>query len=406
MLLHCSSDLPDGWEFQEIRTLEQIEAIRSLWQDMHSAESRPVLESDIDRYVSVLKASKETKPYVLVLRQNNQPRAMVVGRLGTEKLPLRFGYKTIMKPTIKCLSIIYGGVLGQPDEQVSSMVIRGLMGILRQGEMGGIGFNHLRIDSPFYQQIRRITPFLCRNHFPVIDFHGRMLLPENMDAFFQKLPKKHRANLRRTIRNFKDTYQHSIKLVESGEDMDIDCMSCDVEKISIKTYQNALNASFSKNSLTQSILETDTKLGRLKMSILYIADQPCAFQWGTVIKNTYFMERVGYDPQWSQQGIGNILFINNLEQLCSDCARKYIDFGFGDAHYKRSYANESWLEAKATYLFAPRLYPLFINSLISLNGAFTIGMTWVVRKLGIYAWIKRIWRKKLKKVAMYNKQES
>jgi len=389
-------DLPDGWTLEEILTVKQIEGIRPIWQALEDAESRPVLESDLERYLSVLKGVGETQPYIFLLHLEDQPRAMVIGRLDSEILPIRLGYKTILRLKLKCFSVVYGGLLGQPDEQVSAMLLHGLAGILRQRKADCVGFNHLPTDSPFYRQISRQVPFLCRNHFPVIDIHWRMEMPETIDAFFQRLSKKHKANLRRTIRNFEEQYQGKIKLIKFDENADIDFLSKDAETISVKTYQHSIDAGFSAGPLTKSILKTDASLNRLMFSLFYVAEQPCAFQWGTVLKDTYFLEKIGYDPQWTQQGIGNILFIKNLEQLCSDSSIKYIDFGFGDAQYKRSSSNESWPEAKKTYLFALRPYPLFVNGLISLNGALTLGLTWVFKKLGVYARIKRVWRGKLK----------
>jgi len=72
-----------------------------------------------------------------------------------------------------------------------------------------------------------------------------------------------------------------------------------------------------------------------------------------------------------------------------------MDFGFGDAQYKRSYGNESWQEAAAVYLFAPRFYPLLVNMLTSLNSGMNLFLVWLLRKTSLFAWVKRTWRRQL-----------
>ncbi|GAF75893.1 unnamed protein product, partial [marine sediment metagenome] len=51
-----------------------------------------------------------------------------------------------------------------------------------------------------------------------------------------------------------------------------------------------------------------------------------------------------------------------FEALCLEKNVDAIDFGFGDAQYKESFSDVSWMEA-SVYIFAPRLYPLVVNAL-------------------------------------------
>lgn len=390
--------LLDSWHILEIRTIAEIEEIRPIWEAMQAAEPHPAINVDIDRYLSVVQAADhECRPLILLLRHNDQPRAMVIGRRERHAIPVRVGYKTLVKPRLRCMTVVYGGVLGQPDEQVSSLLVCELMKILRRREVNVIFFNHLRVDSPFYTQVRRIPDFLCRNPFPLFEPHWRMSIPRDVDGFYQLLSKKHRANLRRSVRRFEEKWKNQFQIVHYHRQNDVGCLSQHVEEISRKTYQHALSAGFSNDSLFNSILNTDAIHGRLFMSILYVQNQPCVFQWGTVFKEMYFLEKIGYDPQWTRYGIGNILFIKVLEKLCLDDSLKYIDFGFGDAGYKRSYGNECSQAAAATYLFAPRIYPRLINLLNGLNSGITHGLVWLLHKTKMFAWVKRVWRRKLQK---------
>ncbi len=396
MHMSCRSSFPEGWDIQIVRSLEAIEAIRPFWRALQSQDSRAVLDSDIDRYLSILKYSEDqSKPFILLLKQNDQIRAMVVGRLGEEQVHVRLGYATLMRPKLRCISVVYGGVLGQLDEQVSLILIRGLAAVLKKEGIDGVSFNHLRRDSVFHKQIIKNLSGLYRNHFAGIDLHWRMSIPEDTEVFFQKLSRHHRGNLKRAIKKLENTFPGKIRAADFSHDSNVDRPCREAEEVSLKTYQHGLGSGFCANSSIRSVIETDVKLNRFRMTILYIDDRPCAFQWGTVLGDTYFLEMIGYDPQWSSYGIGNCLFIKSLELLCADSSLRYIDFGFGDAGYKERYGDESCKEAKSTFIFAHRLRPLLINITISLNGAVTLGITWIVKKMRVYEWIKRNWRKKL-----------
>lgn len=385
----------DNWQVRIISTVAEIEDIRLVWESLQASESYPTINADIDRQLSVMQAF-ECTPLILMLEQNSQPRAIIIGRQQKLTIPVKLGYKTLIKPKLNGMVVVYGGVLGQPDEQLSSRFLQELAGILKQQKVDCIGFNHLPMETPFYRQIRREIPFLFRNHFPVIDLHWRMHIPESTDAFFQKLSKKHRANLRRTIRNFEDQYQGEIQIKIFDKNTDIDRLSRDAETVSTQTYQHGLGAGFLQGPLTKSILEADCKQNRLLFSILYVKEQPLAFQWGTLLRDTYFMEKIGYDPRWTRQGIGNILFIKNLDMLCSEHAAKYIDFGFGDASYKKSYGDIQWNEASA-YVFAPRAYPIFINLFCTVIIAINIFLKSILTKSGMANKLKREWRNFLQK---------
>jgi len=146
-------NLGDGWEVTIAKTVEQVESLRQIWQDMQKSEPYPVINVDIDRYLSVNQArgDSKAKPYIVLVTEDGKPVAMLVGRIQKMPLKLKIGYKTLVKPKLKGISVVYGGVLGQPDEQISSLLIRELMKILRKRQIDVISFknrfNILSADS-------------------------------------------------------------------------------------------------------------------------------------------------------------------------------------------------------------------------------------------------------------------
>ena len=72
---------------------------------------------------------------------------------------------------------------------------------------------------------------------------------------------------------------------------------------------------------------------------------------------------------------------------------KSVDFGFGDAKYKRTLCNENWQEA-SIYIFAPTFKNAIINGfrvLISLTSRFSQN---IAKRFKIEEHIKKIWPSK------------
>jgi len=92
--------------------------------------------------------------------------------------------------------------------------------------------------------------------------------------------------------------------------------------------------------------------------------------------------------QWH---LGTVLFLKVFDQLCRDPEVNCFDFGFGDAEYKRRFGTKHWDEA-TLYLFAPRAYPVLVNTIRTAVSGVSEGMRLLARKTGIEEKIKRKWR--------------
>lgn len=379
------------------RSLEEIEKIRPIWEEMQSCESYPAVDVDIDKYLSAIKPlSDDMQPYIMLLYRNSHPEAMVIGSIAVRRINCKFGYKTLFKPSLRCLSIVYGGFLGNLTEEVSSIVVQELINTFSQGGADVVFFNNLRTDLPVYRKIRQIPPRLCRSHFPKVETHWSMSVPESIDLFYQSLRPKTRNTLRRKIRKLEREFGNQVRIVTYRGENELEEAISAASQISHWTYQYALGVGFVDNAQTRSMMATAANRGWLRMSVLYVKSEPCAFQLVLQYRNTYFLGQTGFNPKWKQWNIGTVLFLKVLENICNDSDVESFDFGFGDADYKRHYGNEHWHEA-CVYICAPRLYPVFINLLQTSVMGLSIGGRYILRKTGFLRWVKRRWRNMLQK---------
>jgi len=377
------------------RNFEEIEAIRAIWERIQRNEPYPVPDADIDRYLSVVKASGgDTRPYVMLVEADDRAQAMIVGWIEKRQINLKLGYKTLCRPALKCLSVVYGGVLGQPEDGLCALLVSELMKQLRRPDVDMVYFNHLRTDTSFYQAVRKTPSFLTRGHFPRIEEHWIMNIPSSIDQFYQTLSAKHRSTLRRKVRMLQTKYPDEVNVVKYTQGADLEEAIKAASKVSRTTYQHALGSGLGDDSASRNVLSTAAANGWLDLSVLYVGKEPCAFQLGLRYGGRYFLQTLGFNPEWRKLSVGTVLFLRVLEDLCNDPELESFDFGFGDAPYKRRYGDRQWPEA-SVYIFALRPYPVFINVPRSSVEALDLGLKYVVNKMGLVRWIKRRWRQRL-----------
>lgn len=393
----------DGWEIKVAKSFEEVEAIRDIWIQMQQEESVPTLNTDIDRYLSVMESLKETaQPYVIVIYNNSAPEAIVIGRLEKRQITCRVGYATIFKPALRCLTIIYEGILGKPSEQTCVKILQELTNTLKKGMIDTVFFNQLQLDSYIYHLTRKKPNVLCRCYFPVVEPHWQTHLPDSVEAFYKDMTGSRKRYLRRYTKALEKAGSGSVETVCYRSEDKLDHVIKIASEISAKTYKHALNVGFHDDYLRRSLLKKAARQGRLRAYVLYVNEKPCAFEYGIEYGNAFFPEHIGYDPFFRSCSPGTVLFIKVIEDLIENSNVRVFDYGFGGAAYKDRFGTESWSEA-SIYIFAPRLKPVVINILSSSVGVVNSTLHFIVQKIGSVDWIKRRWRNLLQAKSLGDK---
>lgn len=382
----------DGWEIVVAKSIEEIEAVREIWERMQREELYPAPNAYIDNYLSVVNSMKDSvQPYVMIVRRNDEPKAMVIGRIGKQVIPCNVGYTSIFNISLRCLTVVYRGILGRPNTETCSVLIKELIRLLRRGQADVIMFNHLPVDSEIYNLARSVPSLLCRNYFPVRHLHWKSSLPDSYEEFLSSRSKNTRHNVRRYQGRLVDKYGDRLSFKCFTEKSQIDQLFKDTVEVAEKTYQHGLGSTFVDDTVTRSIVKLFVERHLMAGYVLYIDDKPYAFWNGIRYGKTFFTWTTGYDPAFQTDRLGLILLVKLIEALCKNQNVNVIDFGFGDAQYKQNFCDISWVEA-TPYIFAPRLYPTLVNALRNSTMAVDAGLKYVVNKASAVAWIKRKWR--------------
>jgi hypothetical protein len=341
-----------------LRSWEEVEEIRDIWERMQWHPN-----ADIDFYHAVISSRKEVlRPHILLLPANGTPKTIVIGRVEDVPFECRIGYKVLFKPLVRSLTIIYGGILGEVSYEMCSLAMMELMNSLARNEADLLFINHLRMNSPAYQLATTIPRALYRDHSVVPNCHWKLSLPNSYEEFYTRLSPNTRYNLRRYSTKLQKKFGLNLTIKCFCENSEIDQLIMDIERISRKTYQHGLGVGFIDNIETRRLITLGLERKWFRAYILYDGKYPCAFWNGFKYGKTFFTGIPGYDPDYKDYRPGTFLLVRMIEDLCNDEHIDAIDFGFGDAQYKRSFCDQNWQEA-SIHVFSPTFKGLMLNLL-------------------------------------------
>jgi hypothetical protein len=372
-----------------LRSVSEVEGIRDAWTQMQRHPN-----ADIDFFLNVVESRPQIlRPHVVVLSRDGRPTAILAGRIENRFLESKFGYKVIHRSPVVGLTVIYGGLLGDFSPSNSTLIMKCLVKSLADQEADLIWFNGIRSDSPMYQIGRRASGVLFSDFAPELNLHWKVNLPGSYEQFLQSLSSKTRYNLRAYSSRLLKTFGKALSVRCFRQKTELDQIVHDTEFVAAKTYHRGLGVGFVDDAETRRLTAFSLERGWFRAYILYVGGTPCAFWHGLQYGRTFFTGCTGSDPAYREHRLGTCLLTKVFEDLCRDAGVGEVDFGLGDAEYKRHLCNQSWLEASA-YVFAPTIRGLALNSLRTPFLLVDRSARRVVGRSGLLTKIKTLWRKR------------
>ena len=379
--------LPDtGPKIRVIRTVEGMEEIRHAWMAWKGHR-----DADIDVCETLLRCSPEEKPYIILVERNGQPDAILIGRLSTTTLTERIAYMTFPTSRVRVLSFVYGGFLGNQSEENSKLIVNALEKSLRRREADVAILNYVREDGSLYQLATHVRSALMRGRVPASQLHWMLDVPESADEIFAEISREHRRKLRAEAKKFRTAFP-DLEIVRFPGGDRLEELITAAEQVAATTYQRALGAGFSDTRVIRELITLEAMRGWLRGYVLYVGSRPCAFWIGCAYNRVFLSEYLAHDPAYAKYSPGTFLLMQIIEEICRDDVIA-IDFGIGDALYKRRFSNRHWVE-NTVYLYGPTWTGMRVKALRTMAVFIeTTGKSLLGTKLS--GRIKKLWRSRL-----------
>jgi CelD/BcsL family acetyltransferase involved in cellulose biosynthesis len=378
-----------------VTVARDVASAREMLADEQDAWSHP--DPEPEYFLTVVDAMPGAlRPHVIRLTRPGRAPITVAARLEETTLDVKLGYLTVHRPRIRCLTVVQGGVTGVDSPADAERVLAELRAALERGEADVIRFLGLRADSPLHAAAAAVAPWACRDHLATPQPHWRVAVPGSMDEFLAARSRNTRQNVKRYGKRFEQEYDGRLAIRRFGlhADTDVDRLFADLEAVASKTYQRGLGVGFTGDDLQRRLTGLDLARGRYVAWVLDIDGVPSAFWDGTAHAGTFFIGSPGYDPTLAPLRVGTWLQMRMMEDLCARGDVVALDYGMGDAQYKRSFGDDCFLDT-ILHVFARAPKGLRVNAERSAATGATRAAQRALARTGLEERIKRGWRRRL-----------
>ena len=383
-----SCDTPGAhYDVRALTANGPMESLRPLWENLNEY---PNAQVDFFRLINEARQTV-VRPHVLVVERDGKPDGLAVGRVVQQQFNCCVGYKTFSLGEVRQLHIIQGGVLGCAGEASATALLTELLTMLKRRDVDLVFASHLDTASSFFRLAKSRPGILCRDKVIVAKSHWKTSLPATQGDFLQRLNKKHRYWLRRMDRLIERDFPNQVSVRSYTEATDLAELTAALECVAAKTYQRRLGAGYRNDKEHALRLAFAAARGWLRAYVLYLGNRPAAFWVGTLYKGVFHSETTGYDPQFRSHEVGTVLFMKMVERLCREGA-KAIDFGLGDALYKRRFGDQQWQEA-SVLIYSPTWRGTSLNLAKTTIEAPALCLHSMLRIGNLQQRLKTLWRR-------------
>lgn len=352
------------------------------------------IDADPDFFLAVAEARDETvRPHVVLVEDGELIVGALVARIEDVRHELRFGYAVLLRPRVRALTVVHGGLVGTDDPTVGRLLVAAVERVLADGDADIAVLPSVRLGSALDSALDAVPG--RRRQRGETRPHHRLVLPGSYDELLASWTRKTRYNVRRQSELLERALEPDLQFRVLREPADGSRVIADLEHVAARTYQRALGAGFADNALFRRVVPLSLERGWLRAYVLYHRETPIAFWQAYAYGNTMHVSTTGYDAAYAEHSPGTHVQMQLFQDACLDPAIEIVDFGLGDAQYKRRFGNETWTEQDVT-LFAPRPRALVVAVGQRLVEGAAHGAARVLRATGLTDAVKRRWRGRLR----------
>jgi CelD/BcsL family acetyltransferase involved in cellulose biosynthesis len=376
-----------GIEVRVARTFAEVEAMREAWETLQV--DNPA--ADPDHLLTLVRHSPEgLRPHVVLLERDGRPEAMAVGRVGEVLLGARLGYATVLRPRLQALVVSQGGLVGA-DEAQAEPLLAALLDALQLESLDVVRLR-ARVGSPVHELATTRPGALVRGRAADAVMRRRAHIPETFPEYLQARSAKTRSNIQRYSRRLESRFGDGVSLRLFQTPAELPRLVRDTRAVYEKTYQYGLAAGFDDTEPARALRRLAAERGWLRAWVLYLDGGPAAFWHGTLYRRIFYTGPTGYDPEHRDLRLGTYMLAKMVDHLCGKA--DWMDFGLGDAEYKRHFGDDSWAE-EDILLFARRPRPVVVN--LARTGVLSVSRAGkaALERNGRLAAARRRWRDRL-----------
>jgi len=164
-------------------------------------------------------------------------------------------------------------------------------------------------------------------------------LPGTFEEYLSKFSSRKRGNLKRRVKKLNECNNGNLKLVTIKSTDQITAFLDSAESIAENSWKlKPLGVRIKNNEAFRDRLIDSAKRGLLRSYIL-LGEKPLAFVLGYQFNDIYHYVEIAYDQVFAKYSPGTVLLYMIIEDLINDNSPKKVNFGIGDATFKKEFGN-------------------------------------------------------------------
>jgi hypothetical protein len=254
-------------------------------------------------------------------------------------------------------------------------------------------FEQIKVDSFERDAVKKVFGCAWRALEKEDSNHWLMSLPATWYEFLKGRNRKHRYWLNRLPRVLDREFggQWNIKCYDS-QALAMEFVDA-AELVASKSYHRSLEVGFRRDKEYIERIALDARYGRLRGYVLFIQDEPKAFWYCFVYQSTLHLVATGFDPSCRDYEVGTILLMKVFQEHCGTDV-KMVDFGPGDADYKRRFGSSYFVES-SVYVFSSSVRGFCLHALHSTTTFVNKLGKSLLDRLKITQRVKTFWKRRL-----------
>jgi Acetyltransferase (GNAT) domain len=378
-------------EIVTISSFDQIDKIRNEWDDLLKRINNDNIYVDPEFYVRMFDSrAPDGLPYLVLFMIDSVLIGLILGWTSNTKVPCWFGYKKFHTPSLKTLNIEIDGLITDGQPETVNELAKYLSSVVKNKEIELLSVNHLSEKNPLYDKIKSGIGFSKKAVYKQGIAWISTIRDFKTGKPFEINSPKTKANFRRKARRLLEHFNNELEIIEISSDEDLEYFIRNADIIGQKSYQYSIDVGVKNNDVWRKMLTSLVNGGYFRGYILMNNDKPIAYNQGAIYKNYYHLFATAYDPQYHKYSPGTYLLLQITDKLIKE-EINYINYGFGDADYKKIFGTDSYSEA--TF----RIYGLGSTVKIAyfldkLSITFSESIKGILEKAGLFNKIKKFWR--------------
>lgn len=381
-------------------TEEAARDLREQWSEFRARCGHATPDADPDFLLEIYRELGDgVSPHVVCFADNSGTYALLVGRTDRVQGTAKMAQFNIFAPRLNRLEVVYGGIITDGSSRADAAILSYLESILERSRQV-ISVHHIDNASHLWVGIAR--KLIARGrathrsepHFVFSAEHSSGPNPKRHSS-------KTKGNFRRNRAKLWAHFDNQVEVVNFSDPSDCDSFLRQCDQVTKSSYQGALGSGVRNDRRWRAIVGTLSRHSRLRGAVLLAKGAPIAYLLGAVFGRQFTLFATAFDPLHRALSPGQVLLNGTLDDLFAEGINR-VDFGFGDAYYKRLHATES-LEEVTLNLYGRGTAAGLAFALDWMAARTSIAVRRTIESLGWIPALRRRWRKHLERLGKERK---